>query len=132
MLAQTAYSADRNNPFDAKAFERPDIGAHGNLCGGNTVPPPMARQEGHRYTLNLAYRNHIAGISKGRLYRDLFNISHPLHAVEAASTNHTNRRLWHETFSLMYVITNDVRVPLTDARTQTSTRQRAGASQWRP
>src|SRR5450759_1773677 len=95
MLTEAAHGADGNDPFDAQAFERPDIGAHGNLAGGNAVSSSMARQEGHRHPFYFAYGNHIAGISKGRLYRDLFYIRHPLHTVEAAPSNHADRRLWH-------------------------------------
>src|SRR5947207_14913899 len=95
MFSQAANRADLNNPLDAQARERPDIGAYGYLGRANAVSPPMARQKGHRYTLYLAYGNHVAGISKGRLYRDLLNIAHPFHVVKTTTTNHANPRLWH-------------------------------------
>ena len=74
MLTKAAHGTDGNNPFNAKALECPDIGAYRNLGGVNAVPSPMAWQKCHRHTLHLAYSDSIAGVSKGRLHGDLFNI----------------------------------------------------------
>src|SRR5579859_4111067 len=101
MLTQAAHSADGNKPFNPQALERPDIGAHRNLSGGYAVSSPMARQKSHRRPLYLANRYNIAGVSKRRLHSNLFNIRHPLHTIETASTDHTNPRLWHKTLLIL-------------------------------
>jgi len=90
MLAQAAYGADRDNPFDAQAFERPDIGTHWYFGWRDAVSPPMAREKGHRNAFDLANGDDIAWISERRLNCNLFNLGHALHAVESTTADNAN------------------------------------------
>src|SRR5215831_15817528 len=95
MLTQATYGADRNYPFDSQAFERPDIGAHRYLGRTDTMPSPVARQEGHRDAFYLAHGDHIARISKGSLYCNLLDVGHALHTVEPTAADNANMCFWH-------------------------------------
>src|SRR5690348_9820497 len=111
MLAQAANGTDGNHVFDTQALQGPDIGTHRNLCWVDAMSAPMTRQKGHGGTIDVAYRDDIAGISKGRLHLDLFHLGHALHAIEAATANHTNRCLWHMYALLYAVILTYLRLP---------------------
>src|SRR5258708_40367464 len=95
MLTQAANGTDSNNPFNAQAFKRPDIGTHGNFCCHNTMTATMTRQECHRHTLYFTNRYDITRVAKWCLNCDLFHIRHTFHPIETASADNPNSRSWH-------------------------------------
>src|SRR6266516_2219622 len=95
VFTEAADGTDGDDPFDAQAFECPDVGTDRNFGGRDAVTSSVAGEKGHGDALYFANGDDVARVAEGCLYGHLFNVDHTFHTVETAAADDADGCLWH-------------------------------------
>ena len=93
---ETADRVDGDDALHAERLKGVDIGAEGNIGGGNAVPAPVPGQEGNADSLQVADDDFIAGLAEGGPQADFLDITDALNLIQPAPPDDGDFSCGHE------------------------------------